>query len=556
MKKRFLSILLVFCILMSFSFVLFGCGNDTQTIVNDDIIILFTNDVHFGIDENIGYAGLASYKKELMKVSDYVTLVDCGDFSQGGYLGTVSKGECAIKIMNLVGYDYVTLGNHEFDFGIKQLVSNIEKLDAKVLCCNLKYTGKNENPLKNILPYEIAEYGDVKVGFVGIATPTSINAASPAHFREDGERVYTFGESEDGKLFYQTVQDTIDSCRNAGADYVILLSHLGTNAEEDSPYTSLELIHNISGADVVLDAHSHSEIPCSIVKGKDGKDVLLTSTGTKLANIGRVVISANGIISAGYISGYEYEAEAEAAAISDIVAEYDTNLNTVVANIDFSMSCNDENGVRVVRNRETAVGNLVADAFRGCGESDIGLINGAGVRADLAGDITNNDLISVSPYGNMLCVIKVKGADLLDMLEYFYQSVSDERVKDGKPVGEFSSFQQISGLKVVIDSSVQTSVVTDEDDMLVSVGDTRRVKEVKVLKNGEYIDLDPNEFYTVTTTDHFVKKGGCGMGNFMNKAEIIIDGFILDYQSLIDYVVHLNGDLSAYRSIEGRIIIE
>ncbi|MBR5157660.1 MAG: S-layer homology domain-containing protein [Clostridia bacterium] len=223
----------------------------------EEIAILYTNDVHCGIEDNIGYAGLAAYKKETEALYDYVTLADCGDAVQGDLVGTVSDGEYIVDIMNELDYDFAVLGNHEFDYGMEQLSSLIEKSNAQYLGCNISYTGKNKNLLEKVKPYKILEYGDTKVAFIGVTTPESYTKSTPTYFMEDGEYVYELERGNDGKDLYDNVQKYVDECENQGADYIIVLAHLG-DAEESSPYTSVELIEATDGIDVVLDGHSHS----------------------------------------------------------------------------------------------------------------------------------------------------------------------------------------------------------------------------------------------------------------------------------------------------------
>ena len=288
-----------------------GCAHTND---GGDIVVLFTNDIHCGVDDNIGYAGLAAYKKSVEKRTPYVTLVDCGDHLQGTYLGLVSGGEIITDIMNAVGYDLAIFGNHEFDFGLDRLQAITEKSNARYLCCNLVYTGSGKSALTNYKPYEIVSYGKTKVAYIGVSTPVTLKTSTPIYFMKDGEYIYSFFGGNDGRDFYDVVQKNIDECRAAGADYVVLLTHLGTE-NDVRPYSSTELIENTRGADVVLDAHSHYEIPCDVIRNADGKDVLVSQTGTKLAKIGQLVITDDGFISVGYIDNYP-EKDAEIAAFT------------------------------------------------------------------------------------------------------------------------------------------------------------------------------------------------------------------------------------------------
>ena len=189
-KKYIIGLLVLFLAVTVYAVV----SGNAKVQSQEDIIILFTNDVHCGIEENIGYAGLVQYKKWVEEKTPYVTLVDCGDAIQGEYIGMASNGEYIVDIMNEIGYDLAILGNHEFDYGMEQLEKLISKANAQYLSCNITYTGKNENALTKVKPYEIVEYGDTKIAYIGIATPETTTKATPTYFMEDGEFVYDFAE--------------------------------------------------------------------------------------------------------------------------------------------------------------------------------------------------------------------------------------------------------------------------------------------------------------------------------------------------------------------------
>ena len=277
-----------------------GCAPQRQ---EQDIVILYTNDVHCAVDAGIGYAGLSAYKEWMENKTDYVTLVDCGDALQGDTIGAVSQGEYLVDIMNQMGYHFAVLGNHEFDYGMEQLTVLLEKADAQYLGCNIRYTGAGENAVSSLKPYEIVTYGDVEVAYVGISTPESIAKSTPAYFMdESGAFVYDFYGGS-GEALYTQVQRTVDECRKEGADYVVALAHLGDD-ESSEPFRSIDLIAGTSGIDAVLDGHSHSVIPCDVVKNKTGKEVLLSSAGTGLANIGQLVITTDGNLTAGLIGSF------------------------------------------------------------------------------------------------------------------------------------------------------------------------------------------------------------------------------------------------------------
>lgn len=536
-----------------------GCGATAEAGRTEDILILFTSDVHCGIEDDIGYAGLAAYAADLRGQTPYVTLVDCGDAVQGDVIGTVSQGQSIVDIMNRVEYDYAVLGNHEFDYGMEQLTALLAQANAQYLGANITYTGSGENALADVEPWAMEEYGDTAVAFIGVTTPWSTTSSRPTNFMdEDGNYVYDFAAGDEGEALYTLVQGYVDEAAEAGADYIVLLTHLG-DTEEMTPYSSVELIENITGVDAVLDGHAHSVIPSRIVEDEAGEDVVLVATGTKLNNIGRLVITPEGGVYGGLVSQYEKKDGETDAFVQEVKELYEDQVNVVVAHSDTALSCNDEAGFRLIRCRETAIGNFCADAYRAITGADIAVVNGGGIRADLpAGDITYADIIAVHPYGNTLCMVEATGQEILDMLEVASRFTTAEYQGDGLTLGEDGGFLSVSGMRYTVDTSVETSVVMDENDMFSEVAGARRVKDVEVLngETGEYEPLDPEGVYTLASHNYIIKQGGNGQNMFLDN-ELLIDEAILDYEALITYLTDdLGGELSAlYAGPEGRITV-
>ena len=500
------------------------------------IVVLYTNDIHCAVNEDeenqvLGYARIAGLKKQLEAEGNDVILADMGDAIQGDVIGTLSEGEYIIDIMDQVGYDLAVPGNHEFDYGMDQFLSLVEKASFSYLSCNFKDLTSGEPVFE---PYEMMEAGGKTIAFIGICTPKTITSSTPKYFQnEDGEFINGFEQDEHGTALYECVQEAADSARDEGADYVIALSHLGIDAS-CTPWTSSEVIENTSGIDVFLDGHSHSVIEGETVKNKDGENVLLTSTGTKLSSVGELTIAEDGTFSSALISGgMEADPETE-AYINDINTEFEGILNEVVAETDVALVVNDpatadqEEPVRLVRTSETNLGDLCADAYRAATGADIGFCNGGGIRADIAaGDITYSDIISVQPFGNEICMVEATGQQILDALE---MGVMDLPAESG-------GFQQVSGISFEIHTYLDSSVQLDADGMFQSVDGEYRVKNVKV--NGE--DLDPEKTYTVASHNYMLKNGGDGFNMFQN-CNMPLEDIMLDNQTLIQYITEdLNG---------------
>lgn len=551
------NIRLIISVIMLFTIIgLCSCKKENNTTtIKEDIIISFTNDDHCGIDENLGYSKVKAYADEMREYNKYFTLCNTGDFIQGSTIGTVTQGEAIIDIMNEIDYDIVTLGNHEFDYGVARLDELMKKSEFSYVNSNITYTGNSTTPLSNVDEYIIKDFDGIKVGFVGVTTPDTISSSTPSNFKENGEYVYHFGNEGDSKKYYEYVQDTVDEIKDE-TDYIVLLSHLGYWEDGNTFASSLNLIQNTTDIDVVLDGHTHESYEKHI-ENKAGKDVVLCQTGTKLQNIGQVTITKEGKIETKLVNTADRVSESMNKFISDINTSFTQMLDKVAFTSNYNLPMTDADGIRMVRNREMAIGDLIADAYRVIMEADIGYINGGGVRSGIeAGDVTIGDLIALNPFGNMLCVVEVTGQEVLDMLEYFYSVVQSEYRNETSAIGEDGSFGQISGLKLEVDTSIASPCVMDSNWSLLKIEGQRRVKNVKILKNGLYEDIDVNETYRFASHNYIIKKGGNGMEFLLKDHNIVVDEAKLDYQAIIEYVTKvLDNDLSLYASVQDRIII-
>ena len=549
--NRFKRFALVMAIALIGVTMLFAQGAAEALEAQKDIVVLYTNDVHCAIDSNIGYSGLAKYKAEMEK-DNFVVLVDAGDAIQGDTIGTVSKGEYLVDIMNEVGYDFCVLGNHEFDYGTDVLASLLKKANAQYLNATIEYTGNGNNLLKDTVPYVIERFGFLDVAFIGVSTPESITKSTPRYFMEDGQFVYDFAAGED---LYAAVQGYVDEVREKGADVVVVISHLGVE-EGSEPNRATDLIANTTGIDALIDGHSHTTEPSMLVADKSGRKVLYTQTGTKLNNIGKLTISKDGSVKAELVAEAEKD-EAVTAFIEDIKAQYESLVNTVVAHTEVELSITDENGVRAVRNRETAIGDLCADAYRAVADTDIAFVNGGGIRATIKkGDITTANMISVHPYGNALCSCYATGAEILDALEHSVVNTAATAASDGKAVGESGGFLQVSGIKFTIDTSIPSSVKKDDKGLFVAVEGERRVKDVFVEENGEWVPIDPEKTYTVACHNYLLQDMGDGYTMFTDNV-YILDKVLIDNQVIINYICDfLGGNVGTeYAEPQGRITV-
>lgn len=533
---------------------LFITLNKSSENIPEKIIILHTNDIHCQIDQkekdgivkNIGYAGVSSYKKEMEKLygAENVTLVDSGDAIQGGPIGTLSKGKYIVDIMNYIGYDIAVPGNHEYDYGMENFLK-LSKEYSKYfyVCCN--FTDLNGNPI--LLPYEIINYGDLSIAYLGINTPESFTKSSPTYFQdENGNYIYDFAQGGNGKALYKTVQKYVDKARKEGADYVVALGHLGdTGAAEQ--WSSKAVIQNTYGIDIFIDGHSH-EVYSKILKNKKDKNVLLAQTGTKLLNLGKITIDTKKKkISSEFIGNYKLQDKDTLNYITEIKNKFSDVLQKVIAKSDITLTTlNLETGERAVRNSETNLGDFCADAYRTAVGAEIAFVNGGGIRADIEeGEITYEEIINVHPFGNEICMIETTGQDILDALEV---GSCEYPVENG-------GFLQVSGLKYTINPNIPSSVFFNERGQFVKVNGKYRVTDVMV--GDEPLIL--NKIYTLASHNYMIKNGGDGYTMFMDD-KLIKDSVVIDNAALINYIVeNLNGVIGdEYKNPKGngRIIIK
>ena len=544
--KKLLGLFLALAMLMTGV----AMAEGTEPVFTQDVVVLFTSDVHCGVDQGFGYAGLAAVRDNLAK-TNHVLLVDNGDSIQGEPIGTMTTGESNIELMNAVGYDIATIGNHEFDYGMDRFLELTKKANFPYISANFMH-----NDELVFAPYVIKEFDGVKIAFVGITTPKTTTSSTPKYFQDEtGKFEYTSCQDETGEKLYAAVQKAVDDARAEGAAYVVAMAHLGIEGES-APWMSTDVIANTTGINALLDGHSHSILEQEKVKNKDGEEVLLAACGTKLQAIGYLRISAkDGSMATGL---YKWDTS-NAVSLPDLIGldnEVATKVNEamdtlneklgeVVAKSAVDLVISDpETDVRIVRTAETNLGDLCADAYRDQSGADIAFVNGGGIRVKIAaGDITLNDILKVHPFGNALCVVEATGQQILDALEWGSRVVPEET----------GGFLQVSGLTYEIHTYIENSCTADENGLFTGVAGEYRVKNVKV--GGE--DLDVNKTYTLACHDYLLKNAGDGFTMFQQDT-LLQDSVKLDNQVLIDYITGtLNGVVGeAYANPygQGRIV--
>lgn len=527
-------------------------------IYAESTVILYTNDVHCGYEDNLTYSAVAALKDFYKSVTPNVLLVDNGDAIQGDVIGAVSQGEYIIDFMNDAEYDYAILGNHEFDYGLDQLAKLAEMADFPYITCNIKYTGTQENKLDFLKPYVIHDFGDIKVGFVGVDTPQSISTSNPVFFQENGEYVYDFGQGEKGAVLYGIVQDAVDAARAESADYVILLSHLGST-DEVRPYSSIDVIENTHGIDACLDGHTHSVIPSTMIPNDEGYLIPLSSTGTKLEHIGILNIADDGVLTTTIVDGSLPRSRAFDAKETVITDEFNKTINQVMASSNVDLWVTDADGFLLIRYRETNLGDLVADAYRYVTGADVAIVNGGSIRTNIAaGDLTFADIKACNPYGKEIFAVKATGQQILDALEWTSRKTQSEfKASDGSGIGGLPGFLQVAGLRYTIDTSIDSPAIADDKDMFFGfIEDApRRVTDVEVQKDGEWTAIDPQAEYILASQDYILADGGDGITMF-REDPIVSNPGVPDYMAVVNYIKSLDGDLSDYAEPQGRITVK
>ena len=529
--------------------------------LSDDIIILHTNDVHCGVNDIIGYDGLNLYRKELKTKYKHVLLVDAGDNIQGGAIGLLSKGKDIINITNYLEYDVVTIGNHEFDYKVETLFNLSELIDAGYICCNFLLR-KNHSTV--FPPYKIVKVGNVSIGFIGVLSPQTLTK-SYLHtlVDENGSLIYDLLTERDGNELYEAVQGYIDELRNVkNVTYVIIIAHIGYGGDALEQYTSPALLAHISGADAIIDGHTHLAYN-NTFPDKNNTQIYISQTGTKLKNVGKLTIKPNGTITSELISeiplfeGYDpdsyftvnrsgierYVDRGANKLIEDIIESHAHEFGEFVAYSDFDLLTMTMDRGQTIRFEENTLGNLVADAFKFLGNSDISLVCAGTIRDNIKkGNITFNNILNILPFSGKIIVEEVKGQDILDALELSVKSLPKSS----------SKFMQVSGIKFKYDDSFESTVKVDEFENFVRVEGERRVFDVYV--NDEKIDVNKN--YTVTIED-FLAEGGDGYSMF-TKYDFKNDTSMIDNEAFKFYLINeLNRTIPVkYNFTEGRIVKE
>lgn len=509
-----------------------------------DVTILYTNDVHTYIDNKSPkptYAAIAALKKSIEDTGRDVLLVDAGDHIQGTAYGSMDDGATIIELMNEAGYDLATPGNHEFDYGMARAKAVIQEADFPYVSCNWVDLRTGFNVLPSVKFFFV---GGRKIAFVGVTTPETFTKSTPAYFMNDAQTKYIYDilGGEDGQKLYDAVQKAIDKAEFWGADTIIGLGHLGVDPSS-SPWTSEEVIAHTHGFTAFIDGHSHTVMANKQVTDASGKAVTLTQTGSYFKNIGKMTVGADGTITTELINTYEGLDAAVAATASNWISAVDDMLGEEIAVGDTKFYINDPaTGKRRIRSGETNLGDFVADGiytyFNEIEElhCDVAIMNGGGIRTDVeAGPWSFKTCKTVSPFGNVACLMSVTGQQIQDALEFGARFAGAEGKENG-------GFLQVAGARYTIHPMIPNTVQTDDKNVWIGSAATPRVSNVEIYDKtaGTYKPLDPNATYALAGMNYTLRNLGDGFAMF-DGATLIKDYVSEDYLVMSSYAAMFGG---------------
>ena len=509
-----------------------------------DVTILYTNDVHTYIDNKSPkptYAAIAALKKSIEDTGRDVLLVDAGDHIQGTAYGSMDDGATIIELMNEAGYDLATPGNHEFDYGMARAKAVLQEADFPYVSCNWVDLRTGFNVLPSVKFFFV---GGRKIAFVGVTTPETFTKSTPAYFMNDAQTKYIYDilGGEDGQKLYDAVQKAIDKAEFWGADTIIGLGHLGVDPSS-SPWTSEEVIAHTHGFTAFIDGHSHTVMANKQVTDASGKAVTLTQTGSYFKNIGKMTVGADGTITTELIDTYEGPDAAVAATASNWISAVDDMLGEEIAVGDTKFYINDPaTGKRRIRSGETNLGDFVADGiytyFNEIEElhCDVAIMNGGGIRTDVeAGPWSFKTCKTVSPFGNVACLMSVTGQQIQDALEFGARFAGAEGKENG-------GFLQVAGARYTIHPMIPNTVQTNDKNVWTGSAATPRVSNVEIYDKttGTYKPLDPNATYALAGMNYTLRNLGDGFAMF-DGATLIKDYVSEDYLVMSSYAAMFGG---------------
>jgi 5'-nucleotidase len=505
------------------------------------LTILHTNDVHGGYGPTDpkrdaitdgGAARQMAVINQIRAEGGNSILIDGGDRFTGTLFHQQWRGEEAVRIMNAMKYDAMTVGNHEFDNGDEVLAKFVEAIKFPLVTANVDFA---DAPLKDkIKPYTILEVGGEKIGIIGLTPADTAILSSP------GKGV-TFSDDLAGR-----VQAIVDDLSKQGVNKIIVLTHIGLQADK-------ALAAKVKGVDIIIGGHSHTLLSNAytgaedkypvVVKDADGNSVYIAQAGSSLRHLGRLdvifdkdgkVTTATGdtILLTRYITP-----DGEVQKIVDELRAPIAELTKQPVGDTAVFLVGDR---RVCRAAECNLGNLIADALLKYSGAQIAIVNGGGIRSSVPIDaketpadlnlatpytVTVGDVLTVLPFGNLTSTFELKGSDVVAALENGVSQVE----------GGAGRFPQVGGIRFSWDGSKEAG---------------KRIVSVEVKNaDGSFSPLDPNAMYKVVSND-FMRRGGDGYKMFQDNAVNAYDGGAPLDEVLQDYI---KANAPVKPVVEGRI---
>ena len=558
--SKFLSLFLVLAMVCSLFGAAFAAEEETATPyvipdVDGKVVILHTNDTHGAdLDEegaSFGMAGVAQLKKDFEAAGADVLLVSAGDSIMGKPLVSADQGKSAIEFMNAAGYDAMTVGNHELDFGIDNLKALAKDADFPILCADMTTEADGKTVFDS---NKIFDLGGVKVGVFGLATPETLTKADASKMPG-----ITFPQTD--KL-YAVAQAQVDELNKAGADLIVCLGHLGID-DESIGNRSIDVCEHVDGIDLFIDGHSHSTTADIIAKVGDTNVVngaKIVSTGTALANVGVVIYDQEtGTLTDELVPAASYtKTDADVAKlVDDRNTAVDKVYGEKIATTEVDLNGSRSGGAATdpvtkaemtfpegegVRTTETNLGDFVADGiytyFNEIEElhCDVAIMNGGGIRTDVeAGPWSFKTCKTVSPFGNVACLMSVTGQQIQDALEFGARFAGAEGKENG-------GFLQVAGARYTIHPMIPNTVQTDDKNVWTGSAATPRVSNVEIYDKttGTYQPLDPNATYALAGMNYTLRNLGDGFAMF-DGATLIKDYVSEDYLVMSSYAAMFGG---------------
>ena len=536
---------------------------------SNDIVILYINDAHANIDRPLSYDTIGAIKKQLEKEYRYVLLVDAGDHLQGTEFGSLDKGATIVQLMNKAGFDLAVPGNHDFDYGMDTFLKRTQEAEFPYLSCNFYHQSDGVRGERLLEPFHAYHFGKEIVAFIGITTPETILNAAPSHFQDDnGNFCYEISGCENGKALYDEVQNTVNAVRKAGATKVIAVGHLGDDPSS-SPWTSEEVIENVSGLDAFIDGHSHSMIRQKQVLSANGTTTLLTQAGENLNKVGIMIIDyETGEIRSDLIDcnelqktvtnkdgsktsqivGYQLSSELYggwdwpidytiAAQKNQWIKKVNLAMKQKIGEANVVLENSSEDGKQLACMQETNTGDFAADAlFYLFDQMDMdvdgAIVYGGGIRNEATkGVITYKTCKNIQPFSDAVCLQIITGQQLLDALEWGARGAGSGE--------ECNGFLQVSGIRYQVDTQWPDSTQKSDDGIMWIGGPTNgyRIHDVEIYDKTTdgWKPLDTKDHYRIAGSDYILRNSGNGYTMFSSGVNVI-DYVMRGYMVLANYV--------------------